>query len=107
MLAAVKDAARRLRRWPAAILDRGLRATPRCIRPGRENAAPAEQENADRALPAAGQLTRYITADIFTRYRHSSDAEASKNPLHSPRRSRKARISLKKPEHNIASSAAC
>jgi len=46
--AAVKDASRRLRRWPlksAAILDRGTHRAMGKIRPGRENGASTEPEN--------------------------------------------------------------
>jgi hypothetical protein len=49
VLAAVKDASRRLRRWPRmpeAILDRGCARCLEAVRPGRENGVPAEPENA-------------------------------------------------------------
>jgi hypothetical protein len=39
VLAAVKHASRRLRRWPAAILDRACARRLAVIRPGRKNAA--------------------------------------------------------------------
>ena len=46
VLAAVKHAARRLRRWPAAMPDRKLRATPQQNQVGAEKRSlPAEQRN--------------------------------------------------------------
>jgi hypothetical protein len=45
---ALKDAARRRRRWPAAILDRGAARSRECCRPGPENGAAAQPENDDR-----------------------------------------------------------
>lgn len=49
MLAAVKDASRRLRRWPAAILDRGSARRSNGPRPGRGNAAQPNKETSRRS----------------------------------------------------------
>src|ERR1700761_9695128 len=53
-LAAVKDAARRLRRWPAAILDRAHARHPCIIRPGRRNGP--DQPNKETS-PAKAKAT--------------------------------------------------
>ncbi len=41
----VEDAARRLRRWPAAILDRRCARRPRVVQAGAEKRPPAEPRN--------------------------------------------------------------
>ena len=53
VLAAVKHAARRLRRWPSAMLDRGCARRLAQTRPGRRN-GPAQP---NRETPLAAQQT--------------------------------------------------
>ena len=48
MLAAVKDAVRRLRRWPSAILDRRSARRRIVLRPGRGNAGQPNKETSFR-----------------------------------------------------------
>jgi hypothetical protein len=77
-VAALKDAARRLRRWPREAARPSLTAATRLARgsSGR-NEKTALQPNQKTRLPlAVGRTTHALqTADIFTRQRHASERE--------------------------------
>lgn len=56
VLSAVKHASRRLRRWPAAMLDRSCARHRSAIRSGQRNGLPTEQRNTQRGpIPAVAK----------------------------------------------------